>query len=302
VSTTADPFGRPLVDVDADSDPHADADELKEIRGPSSLGGGWRRSWDLLYLMAVNEFRRAYFNTALGYIWSIGRPLLTFGVLLVVFTKELHISAGIPHYSVLLLMNIVLFGFFQEGTGTALPSIVASEAIVRKTQFPRLVIPVASVLTAVFNLAINLVVVLAFVLAFGVSPHWTWLLMPVLLVLLMVITLAVAMILSSLYPRFRDMAVIWTVVSTALFYGTPVIYALGSGRVSHRLDKIIALNPLSPIFVLARKWIVDPHAPGLTSVTGGGLRLLIPIVLYIAICGLAVWVFQREAPRIAEAL
>jgi ABC-2 type transport system permease protein len=277
-------------------------DELKDIRGPSSLGGGWQRSLDLLYLMAVNEFRRAYFNTALGYLWSVGRPLLTFGVLLVVFTKELRIGGGIPHYPVLLLMNIVLFGFFQEGTGTALPSIVSSEAIVRKTQFPRLVIPVASVLTAIFNLAINLVVVIVFLLAFGVSPRWTWLLLPVLVLMLTVITLAVAMILSALYPRFRDLAVIWTVLSTALFYGTPVIYALGSGRLSHRLDRILALNPLSPIFELARKWIVDPHAPGPGSITGGDLLLLIPVALYVAICVLAVWVFQREVPRIAEAL
>ncbi len=280
----------------------ADEDELKDIRGPSSLGGGRQRSLDLLYLMAVNEFRRAYFNTALGYVWSIGRPLLTFGVLLVVFTKELRIGGDIPHYPVLLLMNIVLFGFFQEGTGTALPSIVSSEAIVRKTQFPRLVIPVASVLTAIFNLVINLVVVVVFLLAFGVSPRWTWLLLPVLVLMLAVITLAVSMILSSLYPRFRDLAVIWTVLSTALFYGTPVIYALGSGRLSHRLDRIFALNPLSPIFELARKWIVDSHAPGPASITGGDLRLLIPIALYVAICVLAVWVFQREVPRIAEAL
>jgi ABC-2 type transport system permease protein len=301
VSTTADPFGRPLDDVETSVE--SPDDELREIRGPSSLGGGWRRSSDLLYLMAVNEFRRAYFNTALGYVWSVGRPLLTFGVLLVVFTKELHVGAGIAHYPVLLLMNIVLFGFFQEGTGTALPSIVSNEAIVRKTQFPRLVIPVASVLTAIFNLAINLVVVVVFLLAFGVSPQWTWFLLPVLLVLLTVITLAVAMILSSLYPRFRDLAVIWTVLSTALFYGTPVIYALGSGtRLSHRLDRILALNPLSPIFELARKWIVDPRAPGPVAITDGYLRLLIPIVLYVGICVLAVWVFQREAPRIAEAL
>jgi ABC-2 type transport system permease protein len=277
-------------------------DLLREVRGPSALGGGWRRSLDLLYLIASTEFKRVYFGTALGYIWSVGRPLMMFGVLLAVFTKAIRLSAHIHNYPVLLLMNIVLFGFFQEGTGTALPSIVSQEAIVRKTQFPRLIIPLASVLTAVFNLAINLIVVFVFVLAFGVTPMWTWLLLPVLLVLLGGITVATAMILSSLFPRFRDLGMIWTVFSTALFYGTPIIYALGSGTVSPTLQKIVSLNPLSPIFELARRWIIDPRAPSPVTISGGWGRIVIAAGIYVVVCVMSVWVFRREAPRVAEAL
>jgi ABC-2 type transport system permease protein len=145
---------------------------LKDVPGPSSLGGGLRRSLELLYVIALNSFKQTYFGTVLGYLWSLGRPLLLFAVLVTVFTKIFHI-AKVPHYPVFLLMNIVLFGFFQESTGTAVGSVVGQEAIVRKTQFPRLVIPLAVVLTAVFNLLLNLVVVLGFMLAFGVYPQWT---------------------------------------------------------------------------------------------------------------------------------
>jgi ABC-2 type transport system permease protein len=275
--------------------------ELREVRGPSALGGGLRRAWDLLYLMAATEFKRTYFGTTLGYLWSVGRPLALFGVLLVVFTKALHIQGGIVHYPQLLLLNLVLFGLFQEGTITALPSIVANEGIVRKTQFPRLVIPVASVLTATFNIGLNLIVTLAFVLGAGVSPRWTWLLLPVVVVLILVLTIAVAMLLSSLYPRFRDMAIIWTVASTALFYGTPVLYALDAIH-SQTVRDAIGLNPLTPILALARKWVIDPHAPGPVAICGGAGRLAIAAGIYAVICVLAVIVFQREAPRIAEAL
>ena len=153
----------------------------------------------------------------------------------------------------LLLLNIVLFGFFQEATGNAVTSIVTQEAIVRKTQFPRLVIPLAVVLTALFNLGLNLVVVFVFLLAFGVTPMWTWLLFPVLLVALFVFTVAVSMIVSSLYPRFRDVGIIWTVASTALFYATPVLYPLDA--VSQTLRDVISLNPLAPIFELTHRWI-----------------------------------------------
>lgn len=275
--------------------------ELRDVAGPSALGGGWRRGLELLYLIASTEFKRSYFGTALGYVWTIGRPLMLFGVLLVVFTKGLHLGNAVLHYPVLLLLNIVLFGFFTEGAGTALPSIVSAEAIVRKTQFPRLVIPAAAVLTALFNLGLNLVVAFVFILAVGgITPMWTWLLLPVLVGLIVVFTVAMAMLLSSLYPRFRDVAMIWSVASTALFYATPVIYVID--RFSPALRKILSCNPLAVILELARKWIIDPNAPGPAQAVGSRLFLVIPAAIFVAICVLAVWVFRREAPRIAEVL
>jgi ABC-2 type transport system permease protein len=273
---------------------------LKDVPGPSAIGGGWRRSLDLLLVIAITAFKQTYFGTALGYLWSLARPLMLFGVLLVVFTKVFRLGSHVPHYSVMLLMNIVLFGFFQEATMTAVSSIVAQEAIVRKTQFPRLVIPFAVVLTSLFNLMLNMVVVVIFMLALGVSPTWTWLLFPVLMLMLIVITTAVSMIVASLYPRLRDIAIIWTVFSTVLFYATPILYPVQA--VHGTLRQIILLNPLAPIFELARKWIIQPSAPGPAAAAGGYSKLLIPLAIYLVVCVFSVWVFSREAPRIAEQL
>ena len=80
----------------------------------------------------------------------------------------------------------------------------------------------------------------------------------ILLVALIVLTTAVSMIVSSLYPRFRDLAIIWTVFSTVLFYASPVLYPLE--KVPGTLRDIIVLNPLSPLLELFRKWVVDPTA------------------------------------------
>jgi ABC-2 type transport system permease protein len=274
--------------------------ELRDVPGPSALGGGWRRSFDLLYLIAVNEFKKTYFGTMLGYLWSLARPLMLFGVLLAVFTQVFRIGSEVPHYPVLLLLNIVLFGFFQESTVMAVTSIVSQEGIVRKTQFPRIVIPLAVVLTTLFNLGLNLIVVFVFMLAFGVDPQWTWLLLPVLIAALLGITVAVSMLVASLYPRFRDMAIIWSVFATVLFYATPVLYPVD--KVPGTLRDIIMLNPLAPLFELARKWIIDPTAPGPAAAAGGWVHLLAPAAIYVATCVIAVWVFRREAPRIAEQL
>ena len=234
--------------------------ELRDVAGPSALGGGWRRALELLYLIAATDFKQHYFGTALGYLWSIARPLMLFGVLLAVFTQVFRLGSDVPHYPVLLLLNIVLFGFFQEATGAAVTSIVVQEGVVRKTQFPRLVIPLAVVLTSLFNLGLNLVVVFVFILAFGVTPAWTWLLLPVLVAALIVITTAVSMIVSSLFPRFRDLAIIWSVLSTVLFYASPVLYPID--KVPGTLRDVILVNPLAPLLELARKWILDPDAPG----------------------------------------
>jgi ABC-2 type transport system permease protein len=274
--------------------------ELRDVRGPSALGGGARRFVDLVYLIAVTEFKRTYFGTVLGYLWSLARPLMLFGVLLAVFTQIFRIGSQVPNYPVLLLFNLVLMGFFSEATTTAVNSVVNYEGIVRKTQFPRLVIPLSVVFTSLINLGLNLVVVFAFILAWGIAPTWSWLLFPVALALLFVITTAVSMIVASLNPRFRDVGIIWTVLSTVLFYATPVLYPIEV--VPDPLDDVLLLNPLTPIFEAARLWVIDPSAPGPATAAGGYEGLIAPAAIYVAICVLAVWVFNREAPRIAEEL
>jgi ABC-2 type transport system permease protein len=273
---------------------------LQPVRGPSSLGGGWRRFGELLYLISVTEFKKAYFGTVLGYVWSVLRPLLLFAVLLFVFTKIIRLGSGVPHYPVLLLMNVVLFGFFSEATTTAVMSVVNQESVVRKTQFPRLVIPLSVVVTGLFNLGVNLVVVLIFIAAFGVSPAWTWLLFPLIVLVLFVFATTVSMLLASLYVRFRDTAIIWSVVASALFYATPVIYPIEV--VPERYRDLIMLNPLTAIFEQARKWMIDPNAPGAVSAAGGWTHLLPGIAIFLVTCVLGVWYFNREAPRIAEEL
>jgi len=281
----------------------ATAPELREVRGPSALGGGWRRFFDLLWLMSTTEFKRTYFGTVLGYVWSLIRPLMLFGVLLFVFTQVFKIGSGLPYYPVLLLLGIVLFTFFQEATQAAVTSVVSQEGVVRKTQFPRLVIPLTVVLTAIFNLCLNLVIVFAFILAWGVDPMWTWLLFIPALAVLFVLTAAMSMMLSVLYVRFRDVAIIWTVLAQMLFYATPILYPLGKpGLDDPSIEEILMLNPLAAIFEQIRVWMLEPNAPSAVEAAGGALHLLPAVAIFVAICVYGAWVFNRDAPRIAEEL
>jgi ABC-2 type transport system permease protein len=274
---------------------------LREVRGPTALGGGRRRFLDLLWLLAVTEFKRTYFGTVLGYVWSLVRPLMLFAVLLFVFTKIVKLGDETPNYPVLLLLGIVQFTFFQEATSSAVASVVVQEGVVRKTQFPRLVIPLATVLTSLFNLLLNLVIVFVFVLAWGVTPAWTWLLFPFALGLIAIFTAAVSMMLSVLYVRFRDVAIIWTVLAQVLFYATPVLYPLSVLK-DQTLERLMLINPLAPIFNEVQRWVINPSEPTAASIAGGWYYLLPAAFLFVAISFFGVWIFNRDAPRIAEEL
>ena len=117
----------------------------------------------------------------------------------------------------------------------------------------------------------------------------------------MVFTAAVAMILSSLYVRFRDVAPIWSVLSTVLFYGTPVIYAIDvvpAGLASTRSWPTRSRCCCEQ----TRHWVVDPTTPPAISAIGGWPWALIPLAVFVGVCALGLWVFNHEAPRIAERL
>ena len=125
--------------------------------------------------------------------------------------------------------------------------------------------------------------------------------LPVLVMVLTALTTAVAMLLSSLYVRFRDVQIIWSVLVTMLFYATPLLYPLETS-VPERFHDLLFLNPLTPLFVEARHLIIDPSAPTAVTAAGGWGQLVPSIAIFIAICGCAVTVFNRAAPRIAEEL
>jgi ABC-2 type transport system permease protein len=285
------------------SEPAATGTDLREVRGPSALGGSPRRFFDLLWLISVTEFKRVYFGTVFGYLWSLVRPLMLFGVLLFVFTKVFKIgSQEVEHYPVYLLLGIVLFTFFQESTTNAVTSVMAQEGVVRKTQFPRLVIPLSTVLTGAFNLGLNLVVVFAFVFAFGVDPTWTWLLFPLAVAALFVLTATLGMALSVLYVRFRDIAIIWTVVAQVLFYATPILYPVSAFN-NETYEHILMINPLAVIFEQVRVWILaEPGAPTAVEAAGGAAGLLPAAAIFLGVCVFGLWIFKRDAPRIAEEL
>jgi ABC-2 type transport system permease protein len=271
------------------------------IAGPSALGGSRRRFAYLAATLALTDFKLRFFGSALGYLWQLVRPLLLFGVLYFVFTRFVKIGGAVIFYPVVLLANIVLYQFFADGTG-AVDSLVERESLVRKIQFPRAAVPVAVVLTASFNLLLNLLVVLAFALASGVTPTWRWLQAPLLVGALALLVVGLAMLLSALFVRYRDVKPIWEVVVQLAFYATPVIYAIETIDIDATVKQVLMLSPLAAILQQFRHAVIDPTAPSAAAAAGGGAWVLVPIAITAAVLVLGWRVFDRAAPRIAEEL
>jgi ABC-2 type transport system permease protein len=267
---------------------------------PQLLGDDARRFLSLTWTLAVTDWKLRFYGSVLGSVWFLVRPFAFFGVIYVVFTEIAKLGAGIPHYGVCILFSMVLFQFFAEATGTAVTSLVARENLLRKMRFPRLVIPLSTMLTALFNLGMTLVAVALFAVISGVYPDWGWLELVPLVALLAVLAVGTGMLLATLYVRYRDVQPIWEVVTQILFYATPVIYV--ATIVPENYRALYLCNPLAAILTALRHAIVDPHAPTVSSLIGGDARLLVPLGIIVVAFALGVWVFQRASPRIAENL
>ena len=283
----------------------AAADVTSEFRtvAPSALSGDWRRTVYLAFTLAVTELKVRFFDSALGYLWSLMRPLLFFGVLYLVFSQIIPLGDEIEFYPVVLLMGIVLYTFVSEATGDAVESMVKHESLIRRVAFPRLVIPLAVTITATFNLLMNLLVVFGFMAINRVPIRWTWLELPFLIGLLMVLALGIALLLSVLYVRFRDIKPIYAVILQALFYMTPILYPVEAIIKRYPdMAKWVMCNPLAAVNQQVRHAVLDPTAPSAAAAIGGQGRLLAPLAIIAALFVAGLVCFARMAPRIAEEL
>jgi ABC-2 type transport system permease protein len=276
----------------------------RQIKGPSALGSDPRRLWQLAWTIAISDFKLRFFGSVLGYLWQLVRPLMLFGVLLVVFTVVVDLGEGVVHFAQALLLGIVLYTFFADATGGAVRSIVERENLVRKIEFPRLAVPLAVVLQASFNLALNSLVVFGFMLAAGVDVRWTWLQLPLLLALLALLCMGLAMLLSTLFVRYRDVEPIWDVVLQVMFYASAIFYPVQiiTGKNADLIREVLMLNPFAAILQQARHALIDPSHPSAAATAGGGLRLLVPAAIGVVLVALGAQVFRLRAPRVAEEL
>jgi len=259
----------------------------------------YRYSVILLRELVRTDFKLRYQGSALGYLWSLLRPLALFVILYLVFAKIFKAGAAIPHYPVYLLLGIVLWNYFTEVTTGAVAAIVGKGDLLRKINFPKYVIILAGSFSALINLALNFIIIGVFMVINHVHLAMSALLILPLIVELFILALGVAFFLSALFVRFRDISYIWDVIMQAAFYATPILYSLTI--VPHRFAKFLILNPMAQIIQDARHALVTPVSQTIYQVYGGDKFIwAIPIGITLIVAILAAMYFRSQSKSFAE--
>lgn len=260
----------------------------------------YRYSVILLKQLVKTDFKLRYQGSALGYAWSLLRPLFLFVILYIVFGVFLNAKGNIPHYPVYLLLGIVLWNYFAEVTVGSVASIVGKGELLRKINFPKYVIILAGSVSAFINLLINFVVIGIFMYFGHVALTRDAFIMIPLIVELFILSIGVAFFLSALFVKFRDVTYIWEVIMQAGFYATPILYPL-TYVPNAAVAKYMLLNPLAQIIQDARHVLVTPKAQTIFDYWGGDYWIwAIPIgaTLIVAVLGSAY--FRSRSKYFAE--
>lgn len=261
----------------------------------------YRYSLILLKELVKTDFKLRYEGSALGMVWSALRPLLLFGVMYVVFVHFLKFGEGIPFFAVSLLLAIVLWNFFNETTSQGMRAIVDNGGILRKINIPKYVLIVSTSMSALINLGISLVIVLIFALISGVEFSPTVFLIIPIIIELYIFALAVSMILSALYVKFRDLGHIWDVVLQAGYFATPIIYPLSMIiSFSPLAAKVLLMNPTAQIIQDARWAITYSGTETVWNMVENPFIAMIPLVIVVATAAIAVLYFRRASKHFTE--
>ena len=259
-----------------------------------------RKNRILLRELVVTDFKLRYQGSVLGYTWSLLKPLFLFAMMYVVFGVLVKLG-NIEHFSVYLLLGIILWSFFTEATNQGMVSIISRGDIIRKIKFPKYIIVLSTTISALVNLTLNLVIV-AILMAFnGVELHFSAILFPLYIIELYILAVGLAFWLSALNVKYRDTSHIWEIVMQAAFYAIPIIYPLSvviekSALAAH----ILLLNPVAQAIQDARYSLITHETVTVWNLFDNKLFILIPFALVVGVFVVGVLYFKKHSKNFAE--
>lgn len=257
----------------------------------------------LLKELIKTDFKLRYQGSAIGYLWSILKPLMMFAIMYLVFIRFLRLGGDVPHFPVALLLANVVWSFFSEATSMGMVSIVSRGDLLRKLNFSKHIIVLSAIFGASINFFINLIVVLIFTIFNGVQFSWGFLMAIPLFVELFLLATGLALILSTLFVRYRDLAQVWEVLMQAGMYATPIIYPIT--YVSTRnltAAKVMMFNPLAQIIQDMRYFMIDPANKTVWQLLDNKVLAIIPYLIPIIIFIVGYQIFNKHSKKFAEIL
>jgi len=242
---------------------------------------------ELLFFLVWRDIKVRYKQTLLGASWAVLQPLLTMVVFTIFFGNLAGIdSDGLP-YPIFSYTALLIWTFFAQGLTQSSQSLVGSANLIRKVYFPRLIIPLSSILAGAVDFAIAFIVLLGMMAYFGIWPSVTIIYLPLLIVLAFAAALGTGLWLSALNVAYRDVKYVVPFFVQMWLFVTPVIYP--TSAVTERLEHLqipgwfYGLNPMTGV-VEGFRWCllgVDSHPwPLIAASAGVSILLVITGALY----------------------
>lgn len=206
---------------------------------------------DLVELFVKRNIVVQYKQTILGPLWYLIQPILTVIMNMVVFGGIAHMSTdGVPQVLFYMAGNVCWF-YFSDCLNQTSNTFVTNQAMFGKVYFPRMVVPISTVISNLLRFSIQMLLFVVFYLYFWVSgadvaPNWAMLLMPLLIVMLAGLGLGFGILVSSLTTKYRDLTILFTFIVQLWMYATPIVYPM-SMVTNETLRIFIMLNPMTAV-------------------------------------------------------
>ncbi|MCV0399669.1 MAG: ABC transporter permease [Nitrosarchaeum sp.] len=243
----------------------------------------------ILFNFAISDLKIRYRNSVLGILWSIIEPLLLLGVLFVVFSTMFKFD--IENFPIYLLLGIITWNFFKNGTSIALGSLSNRAAFISQIYFPRAIPGLSAGVTASIMLLTELVILAIFMIVLNFSPSITILYLIPIFLLEFLLILGLALPLSVLNAKYKDVEFIWGVVLQAGFFLTPIFYQFD--MLPEVVRNVLQFSPMVQIVTMAHHVTLYGELPSINSI-------LYAVFSVFIIVGIGYLIFRKLQARIVE--
>jgi lipopolysaccharide transport system permease protein len=246
---------------------------------------------ELLYFFTWRDLKVRYKQTAIGAAWAIFQPFITMIVFSVFFGGLAKIpSDGVP-YPIFVYVGLLFWQFFSSALSETSTTLISNQAIITKVYFPRLILPISSVVTKLVDFAIAVVILVGLMFYYGYVPHLTGILiMPLLLLISFMAAVGGGLILAAINVKYRDVRYALPFFIQILLFVTPVIYP---ASIAGAYSKLLAINPMMGVIQNARAAMLGTTAINWVLV---GISLISTAVLMLV----GIYVFKKVERYFAD--
>ena len=228
---------------------------------------------ELLYFLVWRDVKVRYKQTAVGVLWVILQPLLTMVIFTVIFSYLVRIpSDGFP-YPLFVLAALLPWNYFSQSLARGGGGLVNNANLISKVYFPRLIIPLSSVVTPAVDFLLSFVILIGLMAWYGVAPTWGVLAVPLFLLLALMTALAFALLLSPIHVKYRDVGHVIPFLTQFWMFASPVIYPVDLIPEKWRL--LYSLNPMVGVIEGFRWALLGDQTPNFSVMAVSAVVVLV---------------------------